>query len=65
MHTVSTLSSSIDVFTRSYLHLGLMAVRHAVFSFGRPDETALSSECVNSIVKDKLWKYSNVEYFIR
>lgn len=66
MHTVATLSSSIDVFTNSYLKLGLMAVRHAVFTHGKPqEETVVSSECVNSIVKNKVWRYSNVEYQVR
>jgi ectonucleoside triphosphate diphosphohydrolase 5/6 len=65
VHTVATLSSSIDVFTTSYLNLGLMAVRHAVFTNNLPaNQTQLSSECVNSIVRDRIWKYGTTEYTI-
>lgn len=66
MHSVPTLGSKIDVFTHSYLGLGLMAVRYAVFSNGyAANETSLSSECVNPIVNRKLWRYANVEYAVR
>lgn len=66
MHTVPTGDTKVDVFTHSYLNLGLMAVRYAVFSNGFPkNETQLSSECVNPIVSKKLWKYANVEYAVR
>lgn len=66
MHTVPTGDSKIDVFTHSYLGLGLMAVRYAVFSDGyAQNATVLSSECVNPIVNKKLWKYSNIEYAVR
>lgn len=63
MHTVPTFKSQMDVFTHSYLGLGLMAVRHAVFTYGYgKNETDVQSECVNPIVRHKAWKYANVEY---
>lgn len=66
MHTVSTQQAKIDVFTNSYLNLGLMAVRHAIFTKGQPKElTDLHSECINPIVQSKLFVYAKVEYSIR
>lgn len=66
MQTVPTFNSKIEVFTNSYLGLGLMAVRHAVFTNGFPsNETMVKSECVNPIVDNKRWKYANVEYAVR
>lgn len=65
MHRVQAFKSQVDVFTHSYLNLGLMAVRHAVFTNGLPtDTTHIESICVNPIAKNKSWKYSNVEYVI-
>lgn len=66
MHTVSTLNAKIDVFTNSYLNLGLMAVRHAVFTDNQPkDKTKLISECVNPIIHSKEFEYARVTYEIR
>lgn len=66
MHNVPTGSGQMDVFTHSYLNLGLMAVRYAVFSNGfEANDTVLSSECVNPIVHKKVWRYANVEYEVR
>lgn len=64
-HRVPIGSAEIEVFTHSYLNLGLMAVRHAVFTNGYPkNETTVQSECVNPIVKNKIWKYANVDYAV-
>lgn len=64
-HRVPVGSGEIEVFTNSYLNLGLMAVRHAVFTHGYPkNETSVHSECVNPIVKNKVWKYANVDYSV-
>lgn len=66
MHTVPTGNAKVDVFTHSYLNLGLMAVRYGVFSNGfLKNETQLWSECVNPIVSKKLWTYANVQYAVR
>lgn len=66
MHKVPVGNGEIEVFTTSYLNLGLMAVRHAVFTHGyAKNATVVASECVNPIVKNKLWKYANVEYAVR
>jgi ectonucleoside triphosphate diphosphohydrolase 5/6 len=65
MHSVRVLNSKIDVFTTSYLHAGLMAVRHAVFTNGHPKNlTNIESECVNPIVKNKRFVYGNENYYI-
>lgn len=66
MHTVPTLSSTVNVFTHSYLGLGLMALRHAVFTNGLArEETNISSECVNPIVQNKKWTYGQTEYTVK
>lgn len=66
MHTVSTQQAKVEVFTNSYLNLGLMALRHAVFTNGQPKQlTELQSECVNPIVQSKPFVYAKVEYSIR
>lgn len=66
MHTVSTLKGKIDVFTHSYLNLGLNAARHAVFTNGyEKNQTNIQSICVNPIVHGKTLHYSNVKYTIR
>lgn len=48
-----------QVFTHSYLGLGLQAVRQAVFSSGQGDAVDLESVCVNPIVIRTDWKYAN------
>lgn len=67
IHKVSVLNGGeINVFTNSYLGLGLQAVRHAVFSHGYTiNQTEYESECVNPIVHKKIWKYANIEYAVR
>lgn len=67
MHSVQGANDdTINVFTHSYLGLGLMAVRHAVLAHGQAaNETQLVSECVNSIVHNKHWTYALVEYSVR
>ncbi|XP_055684163.1 ectonucleoside triphosphate diphosphohydrolase 5 isoform X2 [Lutzomyia longipalpis] len=65
IHEVPTTGDHVKVFTHSYLGLGLHAVRHAVFTNGLPEnQTAIDSECVNPIVKTKLFRYSNREFLI-
>lgn len=66
MHTVSTQQAKIDVFTNSYLNLGLMAVRHAVFTREQPKEAfEIASECVNPIIQSKPFTYARVDFSIR
>lgn len=63
MHTVSTPNAKIDVFTNSYLNLGLQAVRHAVYTSGEnTDENSYVSECVNPIIDTKPFKYGTKVY---
>lgn len=66
IHTVSTPSGKIDVFTNSYLNLGLQAVRHAVYTHGsNSDATKLESVCVNPIVQSNPFKYGTKVYSLR
>lgn len=66
MHTIPTFSGEVDVFTHSYLNLGLMAVRNAAFTNGYPKNiTNVESICINPIIKDKEWRYNNIEYTVR
>lgn len=63
IHEVNTLNSRINVFTNSYLGLGLMAARHAVFTDGaRPNQIEIETECVNPIIQNRTWIYNNVAY---
>jgi ectonucleoside triphosphate diphosphohydrolase 5/6 len=65
IHAVPIFNSEVNVFTYSYLGLGLMALRHAVITHkGAANQTKFESECVNSIIKDKSWTYANVEYLV-
>ncbi|XP_059619058.1 ectonucleoside triphosphate diphosphohydrolase 5 isoform X2 [Phlebotomus argentipes] len=65
IHTVPTAADHVQVFTHSYLNLGLHAVRHAVFMSGQPEnQTSIESECVNPIVHSKLFRYANKEFLI-
>uniref|UniRef100_A0A1L8DXR4 nucleoside diphosphate phosphatase n=3 Tax=Nyssomyia neivai TaxID=330878 RepID=A0A1L8DXR4_9DIPT len=65
IHDVPTTGDNVRVFTHSYLGLGLHAVRHAVFTSGLPEnQTSIDSECVNPIVRTKLFRYSNREFHI-
>ncbi|KRF77983.1 ectonucleoside triphosphate diphosphohydrolase 5 isoform X1 [Drosophila virilis] len=63
MHEVVTSNKKINVFTHSYLGLGLMAARHAVFTKGySAEETVVESVCVNPIIANRTWVYGNVKY---
>ncbi|XP_031617363.1 ectonucleoside triphosphate diphosphohydrolase 5 isoform X2 [Contarinia nasturtii] len=63
MHTVNVPNAQTDVFTTSYLNLGLQAVRHAVYTHDSPDGSKdLESICVNPIVKSNPFKYGTKAY---
>lgn len=65
IHSVPILHSEVNVFTNSYLNLGLMAARHAVITYkGAENQTSFESECVNPIVKEKPFAYSKIEYSV-
>lgn len=66
MHTVSVPNAKVDVFTTSYLNLGLQAVRHAVFTHGSAEGSKdLESICVNPIIKSNPFKYGSKMYNLR
>lgn len=65
IHTVPTFNSKVNVFTTSYLGLGLMALRHSVITNeGIANQTTFESSCMNPIIKDTVWNYGKVEYTI-
>uniref|UniRef100_A0A0K8TTS2 nucleoside diphosphate phosphatase n=1 Tax=Tabanus bromius TaxID=304241 RepID=A0A0K8TTS2_TABBR len=65
VHPVHIMGREVSVFTHSYLGLGLMASRHAILTRGLPkNQTIIESDCVNPIIQNKSWTYSNVEYTI-
>jgi len=65
IHAVPIFNSEVNVFTTSYLGLGLMALRHAVITYkGAVNQTSFENECVNPIIKDKSWTYSKIEYLV-
>lgn len=66
MHTVNTPNAKVDVFTNSYLGLGLQAVRHAVYTHNSPKGSKdLESVCVNPIVQSNPFKYGTKVYTLR
>lgn len=65
LHTVSTPYVEQDFFAKSYLNLGLYAVRHAVFISGQTtDRINYISECVNPIVKSANFTYATKTYYL-
>lgn len=65
IHAVPIFGSEMNVFTNSYLHLGLMALRHSVITHrGAANQTSFENECVNPIIRDKSWTYSKTEYLV-
>lgn len=65
IHAVPIFNSEVNVFTNSYLNLGLMALRHSVITYkGNPNQTSFENECINPIVKDKSWTYAKVDYLV-
>jgi ectonucleoside triphosphate diphosphohydrolase 5/6 len=66
IHAVPVLNSELNVFTNSYLGLGLMALRHAVITFNKKadNQTSFDSECVNPIIKDAPWTYQNEKFIV-
>lgn len=65
IHAVPVFNSEMNVFTNSYLGLGLMAARHSVITKGKTgNQTVFENECVNPIVKSKPFVYSKVEYSV-
>lgn len=55
---------TVPVYTHSYLGLGLMAARKEIITFGQPNKSVVTSECVNPIIKDQKYKYGGVDYFV-
>ena len=65
IHAVPIFDSEVNVFTNSYLGLGLMALRHSVITYqGAVNQTSFENECVNPIIKNKSFVYSKVEYLV-
>ena len=64
IHKVSALHKKIDVYSFSYLGLGLMAARKHILMTGNAEgSSTLKSPCINPMIK-KGWSYSGVTYII-
>lgn len=65
IQTLSTPNATLDLFTNSYLNLGIRAVRDAVFISGETkDGIHFISECVNPIVESAKFTYATKTYFV-
>lgn len=64
IHRIPTFYQEVDVFTNSYLGLGLMAFRKSILTNDKENQTIYESECVNPIIKNKSFIYNNKEYKI-
>lgn len=65
IHQVAALSNKINVYSHSYLGLGLMAARKQILMANNPDGAlTLKSPCINPMIK-KGWNYSGVNYIVR
>lgn len=65
IHAVPIFNSEVNVFTNSYLGLGLMALRHAVITNkGAVNQTKFENECVNPIIREKIFTYAKVDYLV-
>jgi ectonucleoside triphosphate diphosphohydrolase 5/6 len=65
IHAMPIFDNEVNVFTNSYLGLGLMALRHAVITYqGAVNQTNFENECVNPIIKDKEFEYAKVTYLV-
>ena len=65
MHDVTVMGDSVKLYSHSYLGLGLMAAREAIFKSGNPGDAAnkLKSPCVTS-PQPLPWKYQGKEYLV-
>ncbi len=64
LHQVSVLGEQVRLYSHSYLGLGLMAARMAIFSDGNPQgATELKTPCMTSQNPVK-WTYQGKEYTI-
>lgn len=65
IQTLKAPHAKLDVFTNSYLNLGIRAVRNAVFISGETkDGINYISECVNPIVELAKFTYATKTYFL-
>lgn len=65
LHEVTTSKETIDVFSISYLNLGLQAVRHAVLTSGKTkDNSNYVNACVHPKFKSEEFTYATKKYYI-
>lgn len=58
LHDVSVVRQRATIYSHSYLGLGLMAARNAVFNQKKQNPDGLKSSCLSKTVT---WKYNNLE----
>lgn len=64
LHDVSVLGTSNRIYSHSYLGLGLMAAREAIFSHDQPPGESLESACMVTSGATR-WSFHGKEYTIR
>ncbi|KAI4463941.1 adenosine/guanosine diphosphatase [Holotrichia oblita] len=64
IHDAVTPVGKLPVYTHSYLGLGLMAARKAMITLNQPNKTEVESECVNTLVKNRKFHYTGVDYYV-
>jgi len=63
LHPVKVLSTPQTMYSHSYLGLGLMAAREAIFKLGDPEDSLdLASACMKS---SEVWRFHSKEYKVR
>lgn len=65
LHEVTTSTETIDVFSTSYLNLGLQAIRYAVLTSGKTiDKIQYVNVCVHPKFKSEEFTYATKKYYI-
>lgn len=66
LRPVTLDETEVQVFTTSYLGLGLQAMRQSVYSAGQPDGSLeLESACLNPVIQNTDWIYANKVHKVR
>lgn len=64
IHEAMSPRGPIKVYTHSYLGLGLMAARKEILTLNQSNTLSVTSECVNTIIKNKKFHYSGIDYLV-
>ncbi|XP_050308072.1 ectonucleoside triphosphate diphosphohydrolase 5 isoform X2 [Anthonomus grandis grandis] len=64
IHKAVSPTGTVPVFTHSYLGLGLKAARKSVISHLNGDSANVTCECVNPVIKGRLFHYNGHDYYV-